>query len=343
MALILIVEDETTQRFAAKFSLEKAGHKVIEAVDGIEGLAQARARLPDVIACDVVMPRMDGYEFLAALRGDAQLAGIPVLLLTSLAERADVRKGMRSGADDYLTKPFKFAELVEAVQGLVGKRVQRESQAARSALTDLEAAMQSQKNELSLRYEVQLLNELNARWTNKDQANVQLQFADAVLVLVGVFAGPLPASPGFSEADEMRAAYQFARDQLTLFGAQHVLPCGNDILAVFPADVAFQEPGEAVAHAWRATESLVRAVPVQALARGPVSLVQVADPMLGGASTQLVGGSAYLEAQVLRDIARSRGWAVVAAEVLRADLESANALAPGEEGSDAQEPFFRVR
>src|SRR4051812_48018258 len=100
MALILVIDDDTTQRFAAKFSLEKAGHKVMEASDGVEGLAQVRARLPDVVVCDVVMPRMDGHRFLAALRDDPQIAAVPVLLVTSLGERADVRKGMNSGADD---------------------------------------------------------------------------------------------------------------------------------------------------------------------------------------------------------------------------------------------------
>jgi DNA-binding response OmpR family regulator len=321
MALILVIEDDTTQRFAARFSLEKAGHKVIEALDGAEGLAQVRARLPDVVVCDVVMPRMDGHEFLAALRDDARIAATPVLLVTSLAERADVRKGMRSGADDYLTKPFRFAELVEAVQGLMGKRIQRESQAARAALADLEAAMESQKHELSLRYEVQLLSELNARWTQKERANEQLQFPEAVLLYVGVFPVAIPSSPSFNDADELRAAWRHAKDQLKMFGAQHVLPLGNDLLAVFVANEDASVALPAAAQAARAVAGLARTVRVQALAQGVLSLVQVADTLHGGPDVQLVGGGVFEEVLVLRDMADARGWRVVAAPVLRAGLE----------------------
>ena len=122
MAEVLLIEDDEAQRFIAGFALKKAGHAVREAADGAAGIAAAREAHPDVVVCDVVMPGMTGYEVLARLRGDPALANVPVILLTAMSERQHIRQGMSAGADDYLTKPYRPAELCEAIDAVLARR-----------------------------------------------------------------------------------------------------------------------------------------------------------------------------------------------------------------------------
>ena len=125
MADVLLIEDDEAQRFIAGFALKKAGHVVREAPHGPAGLAAARKARPDVIVCDVIMPGMTGYDVLAQVRGDPALAALPVILLTAMSERRDVRQGMSAGADDYLTKPYRPAELCEAIDAVLARRQPR--------------------------------------------------------------------------------------------------------------------------------------------------------------------------------------------------------------------------
>src|SRR5881394_37901 len=122
MALILVVDDDRNQRAVAAHALGGCGHEVIEAEDGTQALEITRARRPDLIVCDVVMPGISGFEFVTALRQEEGISDLPVIMLTSMGERAHMRTGMTSGADDYLAKPFSFAELNEAVTALLSKR-----------------------------------------------------------------------------------------------------------------------------------------------------------------------------------------------------------------------------
>src|SRR4051812_9169036 len=102
MASVLLIEDDDFQRQYASLALSQSGHQVREAANGEEGLAAARQFRPDVVVCDVVMPRMNGYQVVSAIRANKELAATPVILLTSLSERAHMRLGMTSGADDFL-------------------------------------------------------------------------------------------------------------------------------------------------------------------------------------------------------------------------------------------------
>ncbi|QJW84839.1 response regulator [Ramlibacter terrae] len=117
-----MIEDDDAQRFVASFALKKAGHDVDEAADGPQGVARARASRPDVIVCDVMMPGMTGYEVVAALRADAELATVPMILLTAMSDRKHMRQGMTAGADDYLTKPYRPDELCEAINAVLARR-----------------------------------------------------------------------------------------------------------------------------------------------------------------------------------------------------------------------------
>ena len=122
MAAVLLIEDDDAQRFVAGFALKKAGHAVHEAADGPAGVAAARELRPDIIVCDVLMPGMSGYEVLARLRADPGLASVPFILLTALSEREQLSEGVSAGADDFLTKPYRPAELCAAIDAAQARR-----------------------------------------------------------------------------------------------------------------------------------------------------------------------------------------------------------------------------
>src|SRR5437868_786314 len=114
MKKILVIEDEPAMRANLRDILELEKFMPLTAANGREGIAVAKRELPDLILCDVVMPVQDGYEVLATLRADAATARIPFIFLTAKGERADVRSGMNLGADDYLVKPVRVHDLLDA-------------------------------------------------------------------------------------------------------------------------------------------------------------------------------------------------------------------------------------
>lgn|SRR3989338_6700988 len=101
---VAIIEDEQflASMYATKFELE--GFAVIRAGDGAEGLRLIKESKPDMVLLDVVMPRVDGFEVLSNLRSDPSTAKLPVILLTNLGQRADIEKGLKLGANDYIVK-----------------------------------------------------------------------------------------------------------------------------------------------------------------------------------------------------------------------------------------------
>lgn len=117
MASILVVEDDPTIRELVRLHLSSASYEVMTAVDGLQGLQYAVVHRPDLIVSDVQMPNMDGFGMLAAVRANEQTASIPVIFLTALDDRDSFRKSMNLGADDFLTKPVKRADLLNAVTG----------------------------------------------------------------------------------------------------------------------------------------------------------------------------------------------------------------------------------
>ena len=117
VASILVVEDDPTIRELVRLHLSSASHEVLTAVDGLQGLQMAVSRRPDLIVSDVQMPNMDGFGMLAAVRANEQTSSIPVIFLTALDDRDSFRKSMNLGADDFLSKPVKRAELLNAVTG----------------------------------------------------------------------------------------------------------------------------------------------------------------------------------------------------------------------------------
>lgn len=116
MKKVLVVEDDETIRMTTIFLLEEAGYSPVGAENGEDALNRLEELQPDLILCDVMMPIMDGHEFLRQLRERPDAATIPFIFLTAKNDRLSMRTGMTLGADDYLTKPFTFAELSKAVE-----------------------------------------------------------------------------------------------------------------------------------------------------------------------------------------------------------------------------------
>ena len=122
-ASILVVDDDTDTRCMLRHSLQALGHNVTEAADGNEALNSCDEGLPDLIITDVMMPNMSGTEFVERFRGKYQDSFVPVLMLTALSEIEQKVEGLDAGADDYLTKPFNFNELIARVRALLRIKV----------------------------------------------------------------------------------------------------------------------------------------------------------------------------------------------------------------------------
>jgi CheY-like chemotaxis protein len=111
MARILVIEDEANIRSNLLRFVRLEGHEALEASDGVTGLQAAKEHLPDLIFCDVMMPRMNGMEVLAALQNDPALKQVPLIFLSASAESERLEEALRMGASGYVTKPFNFAQL----------------------------------------------------------------------------------------------------------------------------------------------------------------------------------------------------------------------------------------
>ncbi len=116
MKTVLLIEDNRDIRENLAEILELSNYKVLTAADGKEGVTMALNNHPDLIVCDIMMPVLDGYGVIHMLQKNEQTKNTPFIFLTAKAERADLRKGMELGADDYITKPFSGAELLNAVE-----------------------------------------------------------------------------------------------------------------------------------------------------------------------------------------------------------------------------------
>lgn len=140
MAKILVIEDEELVRANIAELLDAEEHDVVTAENGFLGALWAQEHLPELIICDVMMPELNGYEVLETLSENSDTAMIPFIFLTAMADKAEIRQGMTSGADDYLTKPFSRSELLEAVNTRLSKReiVQSQYKRERERAEDLQ-------------------------------------------------------------------------------------------------------------------------------------------------------------------------------------------------------------
>lgn len=116
---ILIVDDEPNIVISLEFLMMREGHEVRVARDGEAGLAAVRTHRPDLVVLDVMMPKLDGFAVLEAVRSDPELAGTRILMLTAKGREAEQNKGLALGADAYMSKPFSTRDLVDKVKELL--------------------------------------------------------------------------------------------------------------------------------------------------------------------------------------------------------------------------------
>lgn len=124
MAKVLVIEDEAQTRTIFMQCLAFEGFCAIEAANGASGIRLAQTHLPDLITCDIMMPDIDGYSVLAAIRRYRPTAAIPFIFLTAKVTMPDLRQGMERGADDYLTKPCSVEQFLAAIT----TRLERQAQ-----------------------------------------------------------------------------------------------------------------------------------------------------------------------------------------------------------------------
>lgn len=117
--LVLIVEDEPSLATLLRYNMEKEGYRVVEANDGEEALVLVQEEMPQLIILDWMLPRVSGIEVCRRLRAKVETKNIPIVMLTARGEDADRVRGLDTGADDYLTKPFSMTELLARIRAVL--------------------------------------------------------------------------------------------------------------------------------------------------------------------------------------------------------------------------------
>ena len=116
---ILVMEDEDALATLLQYNLEKEGYDVVVAADGEEGLVQVDERQPDMVLLDWMLPKVSGIEVCRRLRGRPETRNLPIIMLTARGEESDRVRGLDTGADDYLTKPFSMVELIARIRAVL--------------------------------------------------------------------------------------------------------------------------------------------------------------------------------------------------------------------------------
>ena len=113
---VLVIDDSNTIRRSAEIFLKQGGHEVMLAEDGFDALSKVSDYQPDLIFCDILMPRLDGYQTCAIIKRNPKFSGVPIVMLSSKDGVFDKARGRMVGAQDYLTKPFTKDQLLQAIQ-----------------------------------------------------------------------------------------------------------------------------------------------------------------------------------------------------------------------------------
>ena len=113
---VLVIDDSNTIRRSAEIFLKQGGHDVLLAEDGFDALAKVNDYQPNLIFCDILMPRLDGYQTCAIIKRNAKFASVPVIMLSSKDGLFDKARGRIVGSEQYVTKPFTREELLDAIR-----------------------------------------------------------------------------------------------------------------------------------------------------------------------------------------------------------------------------------
>jgi serine/threonine-protein kinase PpkA len=248
MHRILVVDDEEAIRKNLDTLLSLEGFEVATAPNGQHGLVLARSMLPDIIITDINMPLMDGYALLEAVRAHPELERTVVIMLTAAEDREHMRKGMARGADDYITKPFKRDELLDAIAAQLEK-IRRFDRYKNHAISQEKLRLQN-----------------NASGGQSPQAS---QVSDTGFAHSA--ARSLQGTVLFADIRNFTAlAERFTEDELSkllsdyfahicqpviAYGGTHLKMLGDGLLALFEVDHHAAALGDANAHASRAVSA----------------------------------------------------------------------------------------
>jgi DNA-binding response OmpR family regulator len=297
---VLVVEDDSTNRMLITQILKRRGYDAVAASNGRAALELLRDFKPNVVVSDIQMPELSGTQLLSAIRQHPDMGTLPVILLSSLAERSQVRGGMVAGADDYLTKPFKPEELIDAVQAQLNKTELQGQAQERALQSALDVALQAQKHNLSAVDEKRLKRELSEQvWASSAAPTGQDQhLAEATVLYVDLISRDWPRQfLPVDLADVLKAAYANALDTLGLFSAHTIHMVGEGLVVVFTPE----HDSRSVNHALRALRSALamskasqrveqhlqkrfpgrRFAPFElsaAMHSGPVGIARITDP-----------------------------------------------------------------
>ncbi len=121
---ILVVEDDLDIRELISFNLQNEGHQVFEAKDGEAGIDKAREKLPDLILLDLMLPGIQGLDVCRVIKSDQETKETPIIMVTALGQEEDIVKGLETGADDYITKPFSIKVLIARVNAVLKRSIE---------------------------------------------------------------------------------------------------------------------------------------------------------------------------------------------------------------------------
>ncbi|MDB5884443.1 MAG: response regulator receiver protein [Polaromonas sp.] len=123
---VLVIDDSNTIRRSAEIFLKQGGHDVLLSEDGFDALSKVNDYQPDIIFCDILMPRLDGYQTCAIIKRNSRFSKVPIVMLSSKDGVFDKARGRMAGSQDYLTKPFTKDQLLQTVQALGASAKQKD-------------------------------------------------------------------------------------------------------------------------------------------------------------------------------------------------------------------------
>jgi DNA-binding response OmpR family regulator len=321
------MEDDNSTRQIVLAVLLKQGHDVFDAANGADGLDLVRKHKPDLVISDVEMPFLGGFAMLTSLRQIQEFVDTPVILLTSLDDRAHMRIGMTQGADDYITKPARAAELIESVNAQLQRVAQREAMLH----TKVDNALNTKMIELAEVYERRLAKELGDRWpTEVDLADRKYEMAAVMFVDIQNFAEYATLLAPDELALVTRNLYGNSSDTIHLFNAAHMQFVGEDLIAVFADQPDL--PSSFARRAAQAALGMQNAIsrckefietrfksrglpPLRVginLNAGPVSLTTLYDPLYSTAPQIVPVGDAVTVVMKLREGDPELPWPIMA-------------------------------
>lgn len=350
MALIVVAEDDGGTRKLISVVLKNAGHEVLDADNGETAWQWVQMHRPALLISDINMPGMNGFDLLRNLREHPTLNQTPVVLLTSLQERRDMRLGMVLGADDYLTKPLRPKELSETVQAQFNRQRVRASMRDMQVQDALSEALENQAWDLQEQYEQRLARELSEQWPGDQRDQVSLHYPQATVLYADIrhYAEWLKVLSATELGLLLKRFYESCGDTVHLFGAATMQFIGEGVLAIFADEQ--QTSASAASHNLRAVKAALglrnAAASVERSARsrfadrqlppfeigvalqcGPVAMMRL-DGLLGGNTQRIPVGETIVDAMAMqRHVPLSQGAITVSAPVYRSIMGSVKPVA----------------